>query len=249
LSETPITMGTPTAGPADAGTPTTAPAPAATPTTAPAAASLPLRLGETAALVGEYRWIENALYGLLGEWVTDTPVPAVQVHLDAQSMRHAWHAELWSERLPVLTGAVPDGLTVPSPPSAALFAALSGAHLTTDVPGSSWPPAGEVPDRPGALPRLAAVYRIVLPRLVTSYQRHLRIAGVVTDAPVARALQLVLNDEIADWQAGERLVQRLVTRPHDVAAVYEFLLRLESLVVAAGARSGLVTFPPAVPED
>jgi hypothetical protein len=209
-----------------------------------------LRLGETAALVGEYRWIENALYGLLGEWVSDTPVAAVQVHLDGQSMRHAWHAELWSERLPVLAGADPDGFTRPSAPSAGLFAALSGTHLPTDVPGSSWwPPASEVPARPGALPRLAAIYRIVLPRLVISYQRHLRVASAAADGPVARALQLVLNDEIEDWQAGERLVQRLVTRPHDVAAVYEFLLRLESLVVAAGARSGLVSFPASVPEE
>ena len=38
------------------------------------------------------------------------PIAAVQVHLDAQSMRHAWHAELWAERLPVLAGADPDGL-------------------------------------------------------------------------------------------------------------------------------------------
>ena len=233
--------------------PAAAPPPAA-PAAAPRAGSdrtgsFPLRLGETAALVGEYRWIENALYGLLGEWVTDTPVAAVQVHLDAQSMRHAWHAELWSERLPVLVGADPDGLTVPSAPSAALIAALAGTHVPSDVPGSSWPPAGEVPDRPGALPRLAALYRIVLPRLVTSYHRHLRVASEVTDAPVLRALRLVLNDEIEDWRSGERLVQRLVTRPHDVAAVYEFLARLESLVVGAGARSGLVAFPSAVPED
>ena len=227
-----------------------APAPAAAARAAPNGSHpLPLRLGETATLTGEYRWIENALYGLLGEWVTDTPVAAVQVHLDAQSMRHAWHAELWSERLPVLTGADPDGLTVPSAPSAVLIAALAGMRLPSDVPGSSWPPAGEVPARPGALPRLAALYRIVLPRLVTSYQRHLRVASAVTDAPVQRALQLVLNDEIEDWRAGERLVQRLVTRPHDVAAVYEFLARLESLVVGAGARSGLVPFPPGVPED
>jgi hypothetical protein len=60
---------------------------------------------------------------------------------------------------------------------------------------------------------------------------------------------LVLNDEIDDWEAGERLVQRLVTRPHDVAAVHEFLQRLESQVVGAGARSGLVSFPASVPED
>ena len=66
---------------------------------------------------------------------------------------------------------------------------------------------------------------------------------------MARALQLVLNDEIEDWHAGERLVERLVTRPHDVAAVHEFLQRLETAVVGAGARSGLVVFPDSVPED
>ena len=55
---------------------------------------------------------------------------------------------------------------------------------------------------------------------------------------MARALRLVLNDEIEDWQAGERLVQRLVTRPHDVAAVHEFLQRLKSAVVGAGAHLG-----------
>jgi hypothetical protein len=71
----------------------------------------------------------------------------------------------------------------------------------------------------------------------------------VTDAPTARALRLVLNDEVDDWLAGERLVQRLMTRPHDVAAVHEFLQRLESAVVGAGAGSGLVTFPAPVPED
>jgi hypothetical protein len=209
-----------------------------------------LPLGSTAALVGQYRWIESALYRLLGEWVTDMPITSVQVHLDGQSMRHAWHAELWAERLPVLDGVDPDGLTVPAPPTAALFAALAGLALPSEAPGSSWPPATDEPsDRPGALPRLAGLYRVVLPRLVTSYERHLRVAAPVTDGPVLRALRLVLHDEIDDWQAGERLVERLVTRPHDVAAVYQFLERLESAVVGAGARSGLVTFPESVPGD
>jgi hypothetical protein len=215
----------------------------------PTVAPVPLTLSSTAALVGEYRWIENALYSMLGEWVTDMPVAAVQVHLDGQSLRHAWHADLWADRLPVLAGTDPAGLTEPSDPSAAVFAALSGVSPPTEGPGSTWPPADqEAPGRPGALPRLAGLYRVVLPRLVTSYERHLRVAGPVTDGPVARTLKLVLNDEIEDWHAGERLVQRLVTRPHDVAAVHEFLQRLESAVVGAGARSGLVTLPESVPE-
>jgi hypothetical protein len=209
-----------------------------------------LNLANAAALVGEYRWIENALYGLLGEWVTDMPIPAVQVHLDGQSLRHAWHAELWGDRLPVLSGTDPAGVTVPSAPSVALFAVLTGMPVPTSGPGSTWPPAAdEPPNPPGALPRLAGLYRVVLPRLVTSYERHRRAASPVTDAPTVRALRLVLNDEVDDWLAGERLVQRLMTRPHDVVAVHEFLQRLESAVVGVGAGSGLVTFPAPVPED
>ena len=71
----------------------------------------------------------------------------------------------------------------------------------------------------------------------------------MADAPLSRALRLVLRDEIEDWLAGERLVQRLVTRPHDVAAVYEFQEHLEAVVVAAGAHSGLVDLPDWVPAD
>jgi len=204
----------------------------------------PLTLDASAALVGEYRWIENALYRLLGQWVTDMPIAAVQVHLDAQSMRHAWHADLFAERLPVLAGADPDVWTVPSVPTTALFAALSGTvppTFGTDPPSPAVD--DEIFEHPGALPRLAALYRVVLPRLVTSYELHLRVVSPMTDAPVARALRLVLNDEIEDWQAGERLVERLVTRPHDVATVYEFLQRLEAVVVGAGATSGLVAIP------
>ncbi len=71
----------------------------------------------------------------------------------------------------------------------------------------------------------------------------------MADGPVRRALRLVLRDEIEDWTAGERLVQRLVTRPHDVSAVYGFQEQLESAVVAAGAREGLVALPDSVPAD
>ncbi len=199
--------------------------------------TVPRTLGATATLIGEYRWIENALYGVLGRWVTDVAIPAVQVHLDGQSLRHAWHAELWAERLPVLAGIDGDRLTAPGAPAAAVLALLEG-----EAP--SWSDGLAEVDRsdgpPPVLARLAALYRVVLPRLVTSYHLHLEAANAVSEAPVARALRLILNDEVDDWLAGERLVERLMTRPHDVAVVHHFVQQLESAVVAAGARSGLV---------
>jgi hypothetical protein len=211
---------------------------------------LPLPFGAAAALVGEYRWIEHALYVLLGRWVAEAPLAQVQVHLDAESMRHAWHAELWAERLPVLSGTDPDRLTIPSVPAAAVFALL-GASIPLAVArlgDDRSVDAGDDPDAaatelPGMLPRLAGLYRVVLPRLVVSYERHLAATAEPTDGPVIRALRLILNDEIEDWRAGEHLIERLVTRPHDVAAVVDYQQRLESALVGAGARSGLVRFP------
>ena len=209
-----------------------------------------LPLGRTAELVGEYRWIETTLFTLLGTWVLDVPIAAVQVNLDAQSMRHAWHADLWGDRLPVLAGVDPDALTRPSRATAVLFDALEGVVPVAEGPGSTWPAADlEGVARPAALPRLAGLYRVVLPRLVTTYTRHLRVVAPVADGPLRRALRLVLRDDIEDWLAGERLLQRLMTRPHDVAAVHGFLQQLESATVAAGAHSGLVDLPEGVPAD
>jgi hypothetical protein len=187
-----------------------------------------LPLGRTAELVGAYRWVELALYRALGEWSVSIPLPEAQLVLAEQSARHAWHAELWADRLPVLDGVDPDALTAPPGPAAPVLAALVGAEDAA---------------LPGVLPRLAGLYRVVLPRLVVTYRDHLARTVPATDAPTARALRLVLADEEEDWRVGERLVQRLLSRPHDVEAVAAALERLEGVAVAAGLRAGLVTLP------
>ena len=193
-----------------------------------------MTLDESSALVGHYRWIERSLHGLLGHWVCEVPLPSVALMLDAQSMRHAWHAQLWTDRLPVLAGVDGDALTTPSAGAEAAVELLKGEGEEGAV---------------GVLPRLAGLYRVVLPRLIATYEHHLQLANGAADAPVMRALTLVGRDDLEDWRAGERLVQELMAGPHDVAAVYGFLQELESAVVATGLDLGLVEFPEIGPAE
>lgn len=52
------------------------------------------------------RWIvlEGLLFETLGAWARHVPEPAVKRTMAAWCHRHAWHAELWRSRLPVLDG-------------------------------------------------------------------------------------------------------------------------------------------------
>jgi hypothetical protein len=194
----------------------------------------PLPLDVTASLVGGYRWIEQRLFELLGGWAAEATRPELRVHLDAQSVRHAWHASMWADRLPVRDGVSADELTV-APPAAARVLDVLG-QPASDATGAET--TGSETTQ-----QLAALYRVVLPRLVTGYSDHLRASAPVSDGPVIRALRLVLTDEIEDWHAGERLVQGLLIRPDDVAQVSARQQKLESVVVEASTSAGLTGWP------
>jgi hypothetical protein len=157
-------------------------------------------------------------------------VAEAQLVFDIYSQQHAWHAELWAERLPVLESLDPATLT--RPPSVEVDKLLG--MLAGGAPGQA-PAAG------GTLLRLVALARVVLPRLIAGYGLHLRRAAPVADGPVVRSLRLVMRDEIEAWQATETLVQTLVDRPHDIAVVTAHQQILEE--VLAGIGPGLVPWP------
>ncbi len=205
-----------------------------------------LPLHSQARLVGSYRWLERRLFEVLGSWVASEPVPEAQMLFDVYSQQHAWHAELFADRLPALDSVDPDSLVLP--PSAEvdrMCAVLAGAMPAGDgsSPGGGLigPGDGSAVPAGGTLPRLVGVGRVVLPRLVTGYNLHLRRVSVVTDAPMTRCLRLVLRDEIEQWQALEALTQALLRRPHDVAVVTAHQQRLEEMIAGAGA--GLAPWP------
>ena len=81
-----------------------------------------------ARLVGSYQWVERRLFEILGSWVASEPVPEAQMVFDVFSQQHAWHAELFADRLPALDSVDADALMVaPSPEVDRMLAVLAGA--------------------------------------------------------------------------------------------------------------------------
>jgi hypothetical protein len=204
-----------------------------------------LSLEVQARLVGSYQWVERRLFEVLGSWVGSESVPEAQLLFDIYSQQHAWHAELFADRLPALDSLDPGALVLP--PSAEVDRMLG--VLAGVVPagehgaGGSLLGTGTGCDAPagGTLPRLVGIGRVVVARLVTGYTLHLRRVSPVADAPLARCLTLVLRDETEQWLALEALTQALLRRPHDVAVVTGHQQRLEAIIAGAGA--GLVPWP------
>jgi hypothetical protein len=195
----------------------------------PARRSVDLSLVDSASLLGGYRWVEARLFEILGAWVATETADEVRVLFDVQSRIHAWHAELWAERIPAVDGiADPDSLTV---------APMNGVEELLNKLGRS--EDGEAGS--GTLLRLVGLARVVSPRLLCGYQHHLRRTVPVSDGPVVRALGLVLRDEMESWQETELIVQGLLRRPHDVAVITAHQQYLESLI--AGSGPGLVPWP------
>ena len=176
-------------------------------------------LVDLARIVGGYRWIEARLFEVVGGWVSSTEEPGVKVLLDAHARQHAWHAELWTQRLPHLRELDVDELTAPATPE-----------------------LGGVLDRVGSLPttveRVAALHRVLVPRLVVAYEAHLAVTTAVTDAPVTRALELVLHDERRAWRAGEAALQGLLVDGAAVERAATTVQAVEGEVVAAGGVGG-----------
>jgi hypothetical protein len=189
---------------------------------------VPLTLAQAAERFGAYRWAEQRLFELTGAWAAEATSPEARIHLDVVSGQHAWHAELWAARLPVLDGTDREALTRPAGP-------VLGPLLD------------EVARTSGTVARLAALYRVVVPRLLTTYGRHLRRAAPATDAPAVRALRLVRRDEVESWEAGEALLEHLVVGAGDAAAAAAVQARLEAGLVASWAGWGLLPWPQEAP--
>ncbi len=160
--------------------------------------------------------MEHRLFEVAGEWAGSPTAldPAVRVHLDEVSIRCAEHAELWAERLPVLDGVDPELLS--RPPSATVDRAFEA--LATEGQG---------------ITRLSGLYRVMVPRLLVTYDRHLARANPATDGPVIRVLGRVSTDHLDTWRAGMGLLQALLADSERVDEALAADGRLEAILATA----------------
>jgi hypothetical protein len=180
-------------------------------------------LEEAAQRLGSYRWVELRLYEAMGSWVDTIGDLDVRLAVGSGCTIHAWHASVWLDRLPA--GRDPEALTRP---------ATEGVSALLDRVASAADP----------LERLVGAYRVVVPRLVAAYTAHLNHTSAAADAPTARALGLVLADEVAAWREGELLVQSLIVSAADARRAADHQARIEALIVGAGGLAGAATLRP-----
>jgi hypothetical protein len=172
-----------------------------------------LLLDEAIALVGGHFWAESRLFETLGAWVASTAESDAKLLFDRHSQHHAWRAQQWWDRLPVLADVDRDRLIQsPSPAAAAGAAALAGLEGTTA--------------------RLAGVYRVALPRLYGGYHRHRQRADPASDGSAIRTLDLLMPDVAGDWREGEVFLQLLLRDPTSVDQAAAAVASLERTLVA-----------------
>jgi hypothetical protein len=179
--------------------------------------------------MGHYRWTEQALFELMGGWASVVPEPAVKRLLATHAHHHAWHAELWHDRLPQTTELDPEALTRPANDAMQSFVALLGAPSDAAL----------------TIDKLVGVYRVAVPHLACAYRVHLDATDERLDEPTARALRLALADELDHWQEGELVLQSLLDSEDHVERAGAHRGRLEQVLLAAGGVAGPGTFPGA----
>ena len=161
----------------------------------------------------------------LGGWIALTP------ELPAKLLfgRHVWdcaqHADLWGRRLPELRA--PAQQSEPASDRMVKF-----ADLLESVEGPR-----------ETIERVAGVYRVLKPHLITVYARHLASANPIYEPPTRRILERCLEEERRHAAAGAIVLARL-TRDETArkrAKVWE--QRLLSVLAEAGGVTGDVPAP------
>ena len=161
----------------------------------------------------------------LGGWIALTP------ELDAKLLfgRHVWdnaqHADLWGKRLPELRAPAQQ-----SEPANQRFVSFMDRLETAERPGQT-------------VERIAGVYRVLKPHLITVYERHLAAANPVYEPPTRRILLRCLDEERRHVAAGGVVLGRLTREDEAARRATEWEASLTRTLGEAGGVTGDVEPP------
>jgi len=125
--------------------------------------------------VGNLRWTELQVFSVVGSWVVSTPGHEGRVVLAGVSRHAAWRAALLADRLPRVGALAVDVVTMPRDDGlVAVVEQLAAVDSTAD--------------------RLAVLGDVVLGGLASAASALLATLSPVADAPLLRALPMVIDD-------------------------------------------------------
>ncbi len=176
-------------------------------------------LHESARMMATVRWVEHRLFEILGRFATDEADPVVATMFGTHGHQHAWHAELWRDRIPAIPGV--DVVAVPMAPGEATASAFDTVATTT-----------------GTAERLAAVYRLLLPRLMSLYERWRAELDPRLDGPTVRVLTLALRDDTDQLAEVNRRLTEKISDPSTARRAAAHLGELEAQLVESTGFTG-----------
>ncbi len=81
-------------------------------------------------------------------------------------------------------------------------------------------------------------HRVLLARMAAALRAHLDWSPAVSEPAVGRVLAIALDDVLADWVAGERLLQPLAAGPDELDRARVAQAAVEVPLAAAGGLLG-----------
>jgi hypothetical protein len=176
---------------------------------------------ESVERIVHYKWAEQQLSAALGGWVATIPELDVKAMLGPHCYQHAWHADLWRQRLPELRE--PDEHR--AEPANEAFTEFM-AELTS-------PEAADA-----TIEKLVGVYRVLVPHLLATYSFHQRVTSDITDAPTVRILKFMIDDDVEQLISGEMMIQDLARTVKLRTRAGKWQTHLDVLLAKSGGVAG-----------
>jgi len=179
-----------------------------------------LEVDESAKTVRHYRYAVERMTRILGGWMALTPELSAKLLMGRHVWDSAQHADAWGKRLPELRAAA----QVSEPANARLVAFLDAVE------------AAERPEQ--TIEHVVAIYRVLKPHLLATYEAHLVSANAVYEPPTCRILTRCIEDERRHVAAGETVLRHLLRTPELETRARACETRLWALLEAAGGVTG-----------